>query len=367
MRDMVEKAAGRGRMEMNMKIGIVTVHDSANYGSFLQGYALYHILESWGHEVYFIRSREKEFVKQIFCPKISKKKLLKHPLKSWKAHCQGKEKYVNFQKELEEFRVLEHWNDVKLDKIILGSDEIWNVKTPTFRREIFYGIGMENVTTYAVSAGAATLKQLQEYPVLVEGIKKIDNILVRDINTQKIVEQITGISPRRVCDPTFLLPVSAYVSADPTAIMEQNQKYILIYSYHIQEHLKNNIIKFAKENNLKMVAACMNHDWCDEFVNGSPLKFCEILRDAEYVVTTTFHGTIFSFLNHKKFVAEPFSPKVNDVLEKVGLEEALIEENISYEAFKQALQNGNYDYTSVEEKISDWRERSLKLLKDSLA
>ena len=58
---------------------------------------------------------------------------------------------------------------------------------------------------------------------------------------------------------------------------------------------------------------------------------------------------------------------MNDVLEKVGLEEALIEENISYEAFKQALQNWNYDYTSVEEKISDWRERSLKLLKDSLA
>ena len=351
---------------MIMKIGIVTVHDSANYGSFLQGYALYHILENWGHEVYFIRSREKKYVKQIFCPKISKKNLLKHPVNTWKAHCQGKEKYENFQKELEQFCVLEHWNDIKLDKIILGSDEIWNVKTPAFRREIFYGIGMENVTTYAVSAGAATLEQLEEYPALVEGIKKINNILVRDINTKKIVEQITGNEPKMVWDPTFLLPVSAYVSADQTVVMNQKQKYILIYSYRIKEPLKNNIIKFAKENNLKMVAACMNHDWCDEFVNGSPLKFCEILLDAEYVVTTTFHGTIFSFLNHKKFVVEPFSPKVNDVLEKVGLEDALIEEGISYERFKQALQNGNYDYAAVEEKIAYWRERSLELLKESL-
>ncbi len=351
---------------MIMKIGIVTVHDSANYGSFLQGYALYHILENWGHEVYFIRTREKKYVKQIFCPKISKKNLLKHPVNTWKAHCQGKEKYENFQKELEQFCVLEHWNDIKLDKIILGSDEIWNVKTPAFRREIFYGIGMENVTTYAVSAGAATLEQLEEYPALVEGIKKINNILVRDVNTKKIVEQITGNVPKMVCDPTFLLPVSAYVSADQTVVMNQKQKYILIYSYRIKEPLKNNIIKFAKENNLKMVAACMNHDWCDEFVNGSPLKFCEILLDAEYVVTTTFHGTIFSFLNHKKFVVEPFSPKVNDVLEKVGLEDALIEEGISYERFKQALQNGNYDYAAVEEKIAYWRERSLELLKESL-
>ena len=351
---------------MIMKIGIVTVHDSANYGSFLQGYALYHILENWGHEVYFIRTREKKYVKQIFCPKISKKNLLKHPVNTWKAHCQGKEKYENFQKELEQFCVLEHWNDIKLDKIILGSDEIWNVKTPAFRREIFYGIGMENVTTYAVSAGAATLEQLEEYPALVEGIKKINNILVRDVNTKIIVEQITGNVPKMVCDPTFLLPVSAYVSADQTVVMNQKQKYILIYSYRIKEPLKNNIIKFAKENNLKMVAACMNHDWCDEFVNGSPLKFCEILLDAEYVVTTTFHGTIFSFLNHKKFVVEPFSPKVNDVLEKVGLEDALIEEGISYERFKQALQNGNYDYAAVEEKIAYWRERSLELLKESL-
>ena len=225
---------------------------------------------------------------------------------------------------------------------------------------------MENVTTYAVSAGAATLEQLEEYPALVEGIKKINNILVRDVNTKKIVEQITGNVPKMVCDPTFLLPVSAYVSADQTVVMNQKQKYILIYSYRIKEPLKNNIIKFAKENNLKMVAACMNHDWCDEFVNGSPLKFCEILLDAEYVVTTTFHGTIFSFLNHKKFVVEPFSPKVNDVLEKVGLEDALIEEGISYERFKQALQNGNYDYAAVEEKIAYWRERSLELLKESL-
>ena len=291
---------------------------------------------------------------------------MKHPVNTWKAHCQGKEKYENFQKELEQFCVLEHWNDIKLDKIILGSDEIWNVKTPAFRREIFYGIGMENVTTYAVSAGAATLEQLEEYPALVEGIKKINNILVRDVNTKKIVEQITGNVPKMVCDPTFLLPVSAYVSADQTVVMNQKQKYILIYSYRIKEPLKNNIIKFAKENNLKMVAACMNHDWCDEFVNGSPLKFCEILLAAEYVVTTTFHGTIFSFLNHKKFVVEPFSPKVNDVLEKVGLEDALIEEGISYERFKQALQNGNYDYAAVEEKIAYWRERSLELLKESL-
>lgn len=350
-----------------MKIGIVTVHDSANYGSFLQAYALYHVLESWGHEVYFIRSREKQYVEQLFCPKKSWKSWIKHPIESWSSRRQGKEKYENFSKELQQFRILESWNEVKLDKIILGSDEIWNVKTPTFRREIFYGIGMENVTTYAVSAGGATLEQLMEYPTLVEGIKKIDNILVRDINTQNIVEQITGTVPKMVCDPTFLLPVSAYVSADTTAVMNQEQKYILIYSYHIKEQLKKNIIKLAKENNLKMVAACMNHDWCDEFVNGAPLKFCEILRDAEYVVTTTFHGTIFSFLNHKKFVAEPFSPKVNDVLEKVGLEAALIEEGISYEDFKQALQNGNYDYASVEEKIVDWRERSLELLEDVLA
>lgn len=349
-----------------MKIGIVTVHDSSNYGSFLQGFALYHTLEDWGHEVYFIRTREKEYIDHIFCPVIQIKSLLKNPIETLQNRKKGKEKYKNFKKEWEGLKVLEHWDDIELDKIILGSDEIWNVKNPTFRREIFYGIGMKNVITYAISASGTIIEDMKKYPKLMDGIRNISSILVRDVNTQKLVEQITGKKPQMVCDPTFLLPVEAYVSKNTKKAIITKQKYILVYSYVIKDNLKNNIIQFARNNNLKIVAACMEHKWCDEFVNGSPLKFCEILRDAEYVVTTTFHGTIFSFLNHKKFVAEPFSPKVNDVLAKVGLEQAIIEDGISYEKFEKTLAHSNYKYTEVEDKILEWREKSLELLKASL-
>lgn len=349
-----------------MKIGIVTVHDSSNYGSFLQGFALYYTLENWGHEVYFIRTREKEYIDNLFCPKIQIKSLIKKPLETLQNRKEGKEKYKNFKNEWKRFKVLERWDDIELDKIILGSDEIWNVKNPTFRREIFYGIGMKNVITYAVSASGSTIEDMRKYPKLIAAIQNIDSILVRDENTQNIVEQITGKTPAMVCDPTFLLPVESYVSADTGILMKSNQKYILVYSYVINDHLKNNIITFARKNNLKIVAACMKHKWCDEFVNGSPLKFCEILKNAEYVVTTTFHGTIFSFLNHKKFVAEPFSPKVNDVLAKVGLEQAIIDERVSYEKFEQMLAHTDYNYTEVEKKIAAWREKSLELLRISL-
>lgn len=349
-----------------MKIGIVTVHDSANYGSFLQAYALYHVLKKWGHEVYFIRTREKEYIDNIFCPKTGKKNWLMHPVREMKRKKQNDEKYRQFKLEWEEFKVLEKWDDIKLDKIILGSDEIWNVTAEVFRREIFYGMGMKDVITYAVSVGAARTADLQKFPHLVGAIKALDTFLVRDINTQVLVKELTGKEAKMVCDPTFLLPVNSYVSKSKLPARKGTERYMVVYSYAFKEEFKNNIVRFARENNLKIVAACMNFDWCDEFVNASPMKFCELLHDAEYVVTTTFHGTIFSFLNHKKFVSAPFSPKVNDVLEKVGLKEAIIKEDIAYEDFSEKLLDCKYDYNLVEERIQEWRNRSLNYLQEAL-
>ena len=347
-----------------MKIGIVTVHDSSNYGSFLQAYALQRTLENMGHEVYFIRTREKSYIRGIFFSKSDIKPLLTHPGKLAALLRDDLIKYRAFKREWKVFKTIDDPKDVKLDRIILGSDEIWNVTAPVFRRPVFYGIGFDNVHTYGISVSMARKEHFDKFPELEEAIRKIGHVLVRDENTGKVVEEITGRETSMVADPTFLCDVSEFAKAAP-GYKKINKKYILIYSYVFNENLKNNIIRFARENDLAIVSACIRHPWADIYVNGSPLSFCKLLEDAQYVVTTTFHGTVFSLLNHKRFVSEPFSPKVTDVLNKVELDKALVEVGTDYETFSSKLKS-DYDYSVVDRNVLKWRERSLELLKKEI-
>ncbi|WP_022765630.1 polysaccharide pyruvyl transferase family protein [Butyrivibrio sp. XPD2006] len=347
-----------------MKIGVVTVHDSSNYGSFLQAYAMQKALERMGHEVFFIRTREKEYIDNIFIHKIAFKDAIRHPIANYIKRRDEIAKYDAFRKEWEIFNTIDNADDVALDKIILGSDEIWNVTNKTFRRPVFYGIGMKNVGTYGISISKAKREDFNEYPELTDAIKKVSPVLVRDENTKRVIDDITGVDSPMVADPTFLCDVSEYDNED-NDYKKIDKKYILVYSYVFNDNLKNNIIKFARENDLLIVSACIKHDWTDMFINGSPLTFCKLLRDAQYVVTTTFHGTVFSVLNHKKFVSEPFTPKVIDVLDKVGLSDALVEVGVDYDTFNRKL-NQELDYKKADENIMSWRERSLGLLEEEL-
>lgn len=348
-----------------MKIGVVTVHDSSNYGSFLQAYAMQKTLERMGHEVFFIRTREKEYIEKVFVHKIPLKEVIKHPLRSYNKRKDELLKYDAFKKEWSVFKTIESAQDEKLDRIILGSDEIWNVTNKTFRRPVFYGIGMENVITYGISISRAKRADFDSFPELVDAIKKVAPVLVRDENTKNVVDDITGLDNPMVADPTFLCDVKEFDQEDSN-YRRIDKKYILVYSYIFNDNLKNNIIRFARENDLIIVSACIRHDWTDMFVNGSPLTFCKLLRDAEYVVTTTFHGTVFSMLNHKHFVSEPFTPKVVDVLEKAGLSDALVEVGTEYDTFKDKLVQ-DLDYKAADENIKMWRDKSLGLLKEKLS
>lgn len=348
-----------------MKIGIVTVHDSNNYGSFLQAYALQKILEEYGHEVYFARTRNKEYLKAIFIPSIVQKRFLKHPFQMIRERKFGKEKREIFLEDQKVFKEIDA-NDLKsMDVVILGSDEIWNIQVPVFQKDIFYGVGLERVIAYAVSVGRAKKEEVLNYPKIVRNIRNLPKILVRDSQTQGVVEDISGFSPQIVCDPTFLLDKSIYKNLSK-AERKLPDKYILVYSYGIDTGLKLKIEQFANENNLKIVSACFYYRWADYNIMCGPLAFCEVMEKATYVITTTFHGTIFSILNEKQFVSLPASIKTKDLLEKLGLKGRIIDNNSVAEEISRTLKENKIDYERVKEIIRKEKENSLKLLLESI-
>ena len=346
-----------------MKIGIVTVQDSNNFGSFLQAYALQFVLQKLGHEVVFIRSRSKQYIKHLFyrvCP--SKRECL-HFLRFAKENWEGRKKYQRFQAEQKCFRVLDNYKDEKLDLVILGSDEIWNVQTEVFRNPIFYGTGMEPVMAYAVSIGNATIDEMQCIPK--ENFKQISPILVRDTHTSDFLKTIQ-IDTQVVCDPTLLVEKSIFYRPYQSKLLN-GKPFILVYSYGLSDQIVKSIRAFARRNNLRILSACFPFPWCDGVFDCAALDFCAVLEQAEFVFTSTFHGTIFSVLNHKKFVSLPQSRKTSDLLEVLNLSERLVSsEKCTFTGLEEKLVNQNIDYTYVDKNIQKMRSDSLRILKNAI-
>ncbi|MDO5558701.1 MAG: polysaccharide pyruvyl transferase family protein [Oscillospiraceae bacterium] len=340
-----------------MKIGIITVHDSANFGSILQAFALKTFLEQQGHSVVFVKTRGRNKVREIFFGKFAKdkKKYIKNFRNNFK-------KYSLFISEINLFKEIEYSkvNDSDLDLVVIGSDELWNLNTPVFTNEWFYGAGIsKRKITYAVSCGNCTAEKFKGYPELTDHIKELEAVTVRDTETSDLVREITGLQTPIVCDPTFLI--------DPVMFDKKKfknpfkQKFLLLYSYSVPVSIRQHTMRFCHENNLLCVSVCMNNPWADVNIQCSPFEFCSLLSQAEYVVTTTFHGTIFSVLNKKKFLSIPYSQKVENVLNDLSLTTQIMNENDDYEKFSFIIKS-EPDYDQADSKIYKFREKSVKVL-----
>lgn len=346
-----------------MKIGIVTVQDSNNFGSFLQAYALQHVLQKLGHEVIFIRSRSKKYIKRIFYRVRPSKRECLHLFRFAKENWNGWKKYRRFQSEQTVFRVLEHYKDEKLDLVILGSDEIWNVRTEVFRKPIFYGVGMKPVMAYAVSIGNAAIDDMWCIPQ--EYFKQISPILVRDVHTADFLK-VLQTEAKVVCDPTLLVEKSIFYRPYQSKLFD-GIPFILVYSYGLSEQIVKSICMFAKRNNLRILSACFSFPWCDGVFECTALDFCAVLEKADFVFTSTFHGTIFSILNRKPFVSLPQSRKTRDLLETLKLSDRLVDEGkCDFLDLEKKLIYMNVDYTEIEKDINKIRLDSLTLLKEGL-
>lgn len=346
-----------------MNIGIVTPYDSANYGAYLQAYATKKFLESQGHQVEFIKWRTEEERKKVFFKKGSnfaaKLKLLfrkKHNL----------DNYNKMTKALDVFKVIDLQDISKsdLELLVLGSDEIWNINVANFQKEIFYGGNCGKIPTlaYAPSAGNAKEQDFYKFPEICRFMNKVNIIGVRDENTAEIVYKICNNKPEIVCDPTFLLSITDYEMKGKNIVREP---YILVYSYNVDSKLQKYLIQFAKEKHIKLVAACMYQSWCDENICCEPLEFLTLIKEAEYVFTTTFHGSIFTLFQHKKCVIDAKSKKLIDLIKWTDMGSTVVKNDASYDDFCKVMEH-LHDYDTFEMNLSKKRNKSRALYKESL-
>ncbi len=354
-----------------MKIGIVTVFDSSNIGSYLQALAMQELIKAHGDEAYFIRTRTRLQTLSLFlgynytAETKNIRNIVKHYLYlfiHFHDFLDKLKKYRRYKRDWKQFdHIISAKEAQKLDLVLYGSDEIWNPKKLTFRNPVFYGKGIEseNKAAYAISIGDAQKEDYCSKDNLVNLIKSFKSIYLRDAHSQEVMHSLGIQTDGQICDPTLQFDIRSKMKSSQTT---QEKKYIAVYSYRygkedsdVIEHIQ----RFAKEHHLKTVAVSLPQDWCDSYCNCSPLEFGQILANAEYVFTTTFHGTIFSALFHTKFAVYSSLPKTMDVLDRLGFAQARLDKGFAYDDLISILEQEK-DFSAMETRLMDMRAEALK-------
>lgn len=302
-----------------MKIGIMSMQRIANYGSFLQAYALREIIKSINHdEVIFVdyhigkplitnrcdncNSFFRNFKKVVDALKIDAP--LPHRIK-----------YINFKKNyahnfLGILNITEEKNyDTDLDRLVIGSDEVFNcIQENTnvgYSIDLFGGNCKANkCISYAASFGNTTIDKLYEYNKayeIRELLKKFSAISVRDRNSFNIINKLLKIDSFYNVDPVLAYD---WKKNNKIPTIDIKEKFIILYAYagRIRKDESKCIRRYADKKGFKIYAIGGPQRCADKYIDCSPFDVLGYFNNAEEIITDTFHGTVFSIINQKRFV-----------------------------------------------------------------
>ena len=303
-----------------------------NFGGSLQARALCHELEKRGIQYEIIRYEKRDSViKKIkSIPRILNIVLISdkiHRVKKAIAHVVDGDFKKNdllrvktykeysdraFENLSPVFRGYEQLRDAarsRYDAVMVGSDQLWS---PSGLPTNFYNLMFvpDSVTKISVASsfGVSQIPWYQKRRTS-DYLKRIEYISMRENRGKEIVKELTGRDVPVVADPVLLLSAEEWDSFVP---IENKYKEPYVFAYFLgtnTEHRKA-VAKFAQEKRLKIVA--MRH--IDQYVpidnhfgdytsyDANPNDFLNILRNAKYVFTDSFHGALFSVIYHKDFV-----------------------------------------------------------------
>ena len=341
---------------MANKILIVTVYNSENCGSYLQAYAMLKTLEKMGYEVGFYRrtNPRKRFKKAFY-------NIIKGNIKA--AYAIYKQWSI-FSTLIGKFHVYSI-KDVfysEVDKVLLGSDTIWNFDTQYFSNnaKLFTGAIFTDkcVFSYAVSVANTSPQLFNTIQKKVGGLK-LSKYLVRDKHTQQCLAHAGVNDSQVVCDPSMLLGKKDYAEFEyPVSV---SSPYIVLYYFgEIPDAVKESIIAFAKVKKAKVVSLLKYRKWCDVCTPVDPREMVSYYSKANYVITNTFHGCAFAINFNIPFAAHDVGKnKVVELLKTYKCSDRLFTNPLDIPII---LTNS----IDTKDAVLSERKKSLDLLKEAL-
>lgn len=364
------------------KVGIITFHNSYNCGSMLETYAMQeNVRRVCTPEIVNYSSNGQRELYSVFKKGNSLKKIIINILSIpiAKRIAKNNKKYREFQKRffnLSDVREENELSDSSYDAVVAGSDQIWNVTIADYSDVYFLNWVKEaKKIAYSPSFGA---KNPSKYAKDIEKIKRylsdFDALSVREKNGQKWLAEL-GFNVPVLLDPTLLLAREDYKKLEDDSCTPR-KKYIFFYSPSFDRDMCYFVKKVAKKYGLKVVT-WSTRSYFRKFVwqfgfklpkYENPSVYLSLIKNAELVFTTSYHGTIFSTIYGKKFFCLKNGgmygddDRVRTLLEQLDMTNRLITYNYN-ESFDYLC---SVDYEKYCKAIKPLKEKSQKYLEDSL-
>lgn len=361
-----------------MKVGILTYHFSNNYGAVLQAYALMEQLCLMGHEPMLVDRTpiKTDLLHRLYQIFNSNSSLYWTKFRQFQRD-RLKPKTQPFYTDKEVADAIGLYN---LDALIVGSDQIWRntMCGHSYFLNFLSDASPVRRISYAASFGTSTWNTKRQDTELIRNLlHKFDRISVRENSGQKICNDVFDVESELVVDPTMLHEAKFYedriLNAAPGNPSGRLVSYILgkaalsmvttanslAAKYSLEHHELYWLGKDLRGLKLTNILTQRHHITVEEWLSE--------IRDAEYVVTNSFHCAVFSILFKKKFVVLEYESGGNDrlitLLGELGIENRLCKPNTDLSHIIDAP----IDYDSLMKKLVQLRNTSLDFLNNSLS
>lgn len=357
------------------KAGIITRHFINNYGSFLQSKCTIDILKDLGVDAEIINYIPKE------------ESFFRNDLSLCRAmHIEGVKKLIYLLLIANLHRISRFFFDkfrnknltqskkynektiahCSYDIYLAGSDQLWGpIGTKKYDTNYFLAFTKsKNKIAYSCSFGHTDYSCINDE--VRDLLQKFKCIGVREQTAQTFLSSM-GINSNVVLDPTLLKNVE-YFERFTKRIKTPKEKYILIYQLHANRDFDAFVATLKQNSPYKIHRVTPNparfFSMGKTHLTVNPYKFLALIQHSEFVLTDSFHATVFSVLFHKHFLA--ISPgktatRIVDFVNLLGLSKCFTE-NPTIEQL-----NTNINFTDVDHRLNELREFSLKFLRDAIA
>lgn len=331
-----------GITEVNEKrVMVVTTLNAINYGAVLQAYAFHTFLNECeidnyflnrerSHSVYFAKiTRNANIFKQLFQLSL---RLLYLP--------QIRRKVLRFGDFIEKNIAVSHTylsdqdirdNPPQADLYITGGDQMFNVSNGICYAN-FLDFGSQTIKrgSFSTSLGIPEVPQqyMDEFRRL---LKRYDSLSLREAEAAEYVSTLCNVPCTTNMDPVFLLSKEQWSQIAAKKSRKTSGKYILVYELLHNSGVNSAVIRLTEMTGLPVIIISNN---ARNYVKGGkvfrdagPTEFVRYFRDAEYVITTSYHGTCFSVIFEKKFfslIRAHGEVRINSLLAKLGLKDRII-------------------------------------------
>ena len=336
-----------------MKIGIITLPLHTNYGGILQAYALQTVLERMGHDVEILeepheykRASLKRYIRRILKKCIGKRSVINYEgfMRKWQPKVAIEiNAFINtyIHRRIVKYNTLQ---EGEYDALIVGSDQVWR---PSYNQNLDsafldFASNWKNVKriAYAASFGTDewefTQKQTELYKKL---IQKFHFVSVREDSAVVLCKEKFGIEAEHVLDPTMLLTDKDYrriigdikISDSPyvfSYLLDENKDKLSILDA-VSKKLDLPVRKIKLEKDISKIPMLE----LKSLTYPSVQEWLASFAQAEFVVTDSFHGTVFSIIFNKPFVVIPNKDRGTtrfvSLLSRYNLQDSILISNLS--------------------------------------